>query len=645
MAAMDKELLNNQSVDLGGGVRTSHLARDGNLITYYYEDVQTLYEGFLRGVKVSNDGEFLGTRKGDGPYSWITYKQAYNQARQLGSAFKAKGLESGEDTFIGVYSNNRAEWVITEQACNMFSMVLVPLYDTLGPDACTYIINQTGMNTVVCDKKEKATVLLKSISETPSLKQIIVMDSMDQGLVSAAKEKGVDILLFQDMLDFGQNNITEPVPPKPDNLATICYTSGTTGNPKGVMLTHKNIISNVAAVYKIVNEVDTISPSDVHISYLPLAHMFERAVESFMIMQGCHIGFFRGDVKLLLEDIKVLKPTFFPVVPRLLNRIYDKTLQAVSASKIKSILFNFAMSKKQAEVEKGIIRKDSIWDKLVFKKVQEGLGGRLRLAVTGSAPISEKVMMFCRCAFGCPILEGYGQTEGNAGLTVTLPADTTPGPVGPPLPCNLIKLDDVSEMNYFAKDGKGEVCAKGPNIMRGYLKQPEKTAETIDSEGWLHTGDIGMWMPNGTLKIIDRKKHIFKLAQGEYIAPEKIENIYMRASLVAQMFVDGNSLQPCLVGIAVPDPEVLPGWASDKGLQGNFEQLCQKQEVKDAILKEITDLGKKGGLKSFEQVKAIHIHPELFSVENGFLTPTFKSKRPQLRQFFQAKMDEMYSKM
>uniref|UniRef100_A0A087XKL3 long-chain-fatty-acid--CoA ligase n=2 Tax=Poecilia formosa TaxID=48698 RepID=A0A087XKL3_POEFO len=362
-----------------------------------------------------------------------------------------------------------------------------------------------------------------------------------------------------------------------------------------------------------------------------------------MLVHGARIGFFQGDVRRLSDDLIALRPTVFPVVPRLLNRMYDKIFGQANTS-LKRWLLDLAYRRKQAEIEKGIVRTDSIWDRLIFRKVQASLGGHVRIMVTGAAPISPTVLSFLRVAIGCQFYEGYGQTECTAGCTMTLPGDCSAGHVGPPLPCNAIKLVDVTEMNYLAVNGEGEVCVKGPNVFQGYLKDPEKTAETIDADGWLHTGDIGKWLPNGTLKIVDRKKHIFKLAQGEYIAPEKIENIYTRSDAVVQVFVHGDSLQACLVAVVVPDPDFLCSWAKrTMRLQGSYQELCGKAEVKAAILEDMLRLGKEGGLKSFEQVKAIHIHTEMFSIENGLLTPTMKAKRNEMRQLFRSQIDELYA--
>ncbi|KAF7643604.1 hypothetical protein LDENG_00236620, partial [Lucifuga dentata] len=441
----------------------------------------------------------------------------------------------------------------------------------------------------------------------------------------------------------GKENHQQPVPPRPEDLAVICFTSGTTGNPKGAMLTHGNLVSNCSAVIKTIDDGYPFSSRDVHISYLPLAHMFERIVEGVMLVSGASIGYFQGDIRLLSDDLITLKPTVFPVVPRLLNRMYDKIFGQANTT-LKRWVLGFAYRQKEAELKQGIVRINTIWDRLIFRRVQASLGGNVRLMITGAAPISPAVLTFLRAALGCQFFEGYGQTECTAGCTLTMPGDWSAGHVGAPLPCNIIKLVDVAEMNYWAVNGEGEVCVKGPNVFQGYLKDPKKTKETIDADGWVHTGDIGKWLPNGTLKIVDRKKHIFKLAQGEYIAPEKIENIYIRSDAVAQVFIHGDSLQACLVAIVVPDPDFLSDWTKKTvGLQGSYLELCSREEVKAAILKDMLQLGKEGGLKSFEQVKSIYIHTEMFSVQNGLLTPTLKAKRTELRQRFRPQIDELYA--
>ncbi|KAK1787974.1 hypothetical protein P4O66_016451 [Electrophorus voltai] len=622
----------SEQVEEGGGCR-SMLGDSAKLLTHYHEDAKTLYEAFQRGLHVSGNGPCLGSRLPNQPYKWLSYKEVTTRAEHLGSGLLSQGCLPNQDQFIGVFAQNRPEWIISELACYTYSMVVVPLYDTLGPNAIRYIINIADISTVICDKPEKAEVLLGNVErqETPGLKTIILMDPFGPELMEHGENCGVHIQAMKDV-----------EPPRPEDLSIVCFTSGTTGNPKGVMLTHGNVVADFSGFIKVTDKVIFPNQDDVLISFLPLAHMFERLIESVVYCHGGRIGFFQGDIRLLSEDMKALRPTIFPVVPRLLNRMYDKIFSQAN-NPMKRWLLNFAAKRKGGEVSSGIIRSDSIWDKIFFSKIQASLGGRLRMIITGAAPTSPTVLSFLRAALGCQVYEAYGQTECTAGCTFTTPGDWTSGHVGAPLPCNLIKLADVPEKNYFASKGEGEVCVKGANVFKGYLKDPVKTAETLDSDGWLHTGDIGKWLPNGTLKIIDRKKHIFKLAQGEYISPEKIENIYIRSEPVAQLYVHGDSLQSCLIGIVVPDPEVMPSWAQKKGIGGCYDDLCKNVELKKAILDDMVRLGKASGLHSFEQVKDIYIHSEMFSIENGLLTPTLKAKRSELKEYFKLEIEQLYN--
>uniref|UniRef100_UPI003AAB4645 long-chain-fatty-acid--CoA ligase 1-like isoform X2 n=1 Tax=Centroberyx gerrardi TaxID=166262 RepID=UPI003AAB4645 len=638
--------LRMQSVEVQGGefARRSVLLNGDGHMTHFYDDAITMYEFFLRGARVSNNGPCLGSRKPKQPYEWMTYKQVLERAENLGSAFLHKGHSKTTDPYIGIFSQNRPEWTISELACYTYSLVSVPLYDTLGTEAISYIIDKATISTIVCDVAVKANLVLDCVENRQhSVKTIVLMETPSTDLVNRGRQAGIQILSLEEMEAIGKANHQQPVVPRPEDMAIICFTSGTTGNPKGAMLTHGNLVSNCSAFIRITESYAQTTSEDVMMSFLPLAHMFERVVEGVMLVQGARIGYFQGDIRLLMDDLTTLKPTVFPVVPRLLNRMFDKIFGQANTS-VKRWLLGFAYRRKAAELMSGIVRRDSIWDRLIFRKVQASLGGHVRLMITGAAPISPTVLTFLRAALGCQFYEGYGQTECTAGCTMTMPGDWSAGHVGAPLPCNLVKLVDVAEMNYLAANGEGEVCVKGPNVFQGYLKDPEKTEETIDADGWVHTGDVGKWLPNGTLKIVDRKKHIFKLAQGEYIAPEKIENIYTRSDALAQIFVHGDSLQACLVAVVVPDHDFLSGWAKKTlGLEGSYLELCGRAEVKAAILADILRLGKEGGLKSFEQVKAICIHTELFSVQNGLLTPTLKAKRAELRQHFRSQIDELYA--
>ncbi|KFQ54381.1 Long-chain-fatty-acid--CoA ligase 1 [Pelecanus crispus] len=628
-----------QSVEVEGGehARRSSLLNSDELLIYYYDDVRTAYDIFQRGVQVSNNGPCLGVRKPNQPYEWISYKEVSDRAECVGSALLHRGFKPSQVQYIGIFSQNRPEWVIIEQGCYAFSMVVVPLYDTLGTEAITYIVNKADLSLVFCDKPDKAKLLLTNVEkgEAPILNTIVIMESFGMDLVERGKKCGVEVFSMREIEELGRAHRQKPMPPKPEDLAVICFTSGTTGNPKGAMITHQNIVSNASAFVKTTEKTFMPSSDDVLISFLPLAHMFERIVEVSICLWILHCSLCIG------LSYTYIARTHIYCVFRVFY--FFLTIFGQADTSLKRWMLDFASKRKEAELRSGIVRNNSFWDKVIFRKIQASLGGKVRLMVTGAAPVSASVLTFLRTALGCQFYEGYGQTECTAGCSLSLPGDWTAGHVGAPMPCSIIKLVDVKEMNYLAAKGEGEVCVKGPNVFRGYLKDPEKTAEALDKDGWLHTGDIGKWLPNGTLKIIDRKKHIFKLAQGEYIAPEKIENVYLRCEALAQVFVHGESLQSFLVAIVVPDPETLRNWAKKKGFEGSYEELCKNKDLKKHILEDMVRIGKESGLKSFEQVKDIVMHTEMFSIENGLLTPTLKAKRPELRKYFQSQIEELYA--
>ncbi|CAH1406435.1 unnamed protein product [Nezara viridula] len=618
-------------------------ARDGRFISYLTEDTKTLYDSFRKGAKSSNNGRCLGWREGPNkPYSWLNYNEALLRARNFGSGLVALGLAPGQKTFVGLYSTNCPEWILTEQAAYCYSMVIVPLYDTLGPEATSFIISQAEITVIVCENDAKVNVMLEQAPR--HLRKIIVIKDASPATRQRAKNRGVEIIKFDEIERLGAQRSVPEVPPKPTDLCTVCYTSGTTGSPKGVMLSHENVVAAICAVLMQLGDQKPTS-EDTMISFLPLAHMLERCCENGMYLVGGGVGFYSGDIRRLTDDMKCLKPTVMPAVPRLLNRMYDKLQAETNASFIKRMLYNMALSSKFNEIKKGIFRKNSFWDKTVLRKIQESLGGKVRLMLVGSAPLSANVLTFARSALGCIIVEGYGQTECSAPITLSVQGDHTPEHVGPPVACCCIKLVDVPEMEYYASNNQGEVCVKGTNVFLGYYKEYDTTLQTVDEYGWHHTGDIGQWLANGTLKIIDRKKHIFKLSQGVYIVPEKIENIYIKSQYVYQVFVYGESLKSCIVAIVVPDVDVVKSWAVENNIEGTFSVLCAHPEVKKLIMDDMITWGKEAGLKSFELVKDIYLHPDPFSVQNGLLTPTMKTKRPQLKAYFKPQLEDMYTKL
>ncbi|RVX18966.1 Long chain acyl-CoA synthetase 7, peroxisomal [Vitis vinifera] len=294
-----------------------------------------------------------------------------------------------------------------------------------------------------------------------------------------------------------------------------------------------------------------------------------------------------------------------------------------------------------------------MWDRLVFSKIKGMLGGRVHFMGSGASPLSPDVMDFLRVCFGCQVIEGYGMTETSCLISCMDKGDNLSGHVGSPNPACEIKLVDVPEMNYTSEDQpypRGEICVRGPVLFQGYYKDEVQTKEVIDGDGWLHTGDIGLWLPGGRLKIIDRKKNIFKLAQGEYIAPEKIENVYAKCKFVSQCFIYGDSLNSCLVAIVSVDPDVLKDWATSEAIKyENLGHLCNDPRARAAVLTEMDAIGREAQLRGFEFAKSVTLVVEPFTMENDLLTPTFKAsfiilqmiKRPQAKAYFSAPISNM----
>ncbi|KAJ1958159.1 medium-chain fatty acid-CoA ligase faa2, partial [Dipsacomyces acuminosporus] len=450
------------------------------------------------------------------------------------------GMTQGDR--LGIFMSNRIEWVLTEFAGYYQRLVSVPLYDTLGQAAIEHMINETDLKTIVCTN-DNARMMLHMIEALPAVHNLIVVDSLSSDVIAMGESHGISIRPFKFVEDAGAKRSVEPEKfPGPNDIATIIYTSGTSGTPKGAMITHRNILSVCAAVDILISGGDLcdFSPADCSMGFLPLAHCLGRMVTHAFISKGIKTAFPRGNTLKLIEDIKDLQPTIFVGVPRIFNRIQDKVLSSVKVKGgLPSALFHYALNTKKNNLTRGQVS-HWLWDRVIFKPLREKFGGKLNLIVSGSAPISPETLEFLRCCFSCNVVEGYGLTETMGPSVITTVDDIEPGNVGAPLPCSMFKLRSTPALGYTVDDKphpRGEILIKGGNVFAGYYKQPELTAQILDKDGWLSTGDIGKVDERGRLHIVDRKNNLFKLAQGEFIAPEKIENIYMDHFIVNQAFI------------------------------------------------------------------------------------------------------------
>eukprot|EP00931_Biecheleriopsis_adriatica_P038483 TRINITY_DN22034_c0_g1_i1.p1 TRINITY_DN22034_c0_g1~~TRINITY_DN22034_c0_g1_i1.p1 ORF type:complete len:680 (+),score=143.70 TRINITY_DN22034_c0_g1_i1:55-2094(+) len=632
----------------------------GEIVTTSYENFQLTRRKFpsrpCLGYRPSSDGSA-------GPYIWRSYDEVGVRADHFGAGLIHLDLcpprpddEVRSRGMLGFYSKNCLDWVVAEQGCFTQAIVTVPMYDTLGAESVAYVINQCCLKTLLCSA-DVAENVIACKALCPTLEAFVVMAPVSSELRNQAEAAGLHALSMEEVEREGANNELRHNPPHAHDILTFCYTSGTTGDPKGVLLTHENLVSVSAAVRGRPNLVMT--EHDVHLSYLPLPHIFERLIQFTCFRGGAAIGFYQGETLKILEDLQALRPTIFPSVPRLLNRIHDRLLAGIQETQgLKKALFGRAFAAKKAGLRQGSNR-HALWDRLVFSKISERVGlDRVRLIITGSAPIADHVMDFLRIVFSCTVIEGYGLSETAAGGTLVYESDLIAGTVGAPAACNELRLQDVPEMGYTRADqvhklgsshipchGRGEICFRGPNVFKGYYKMPDQTAEAIDSEGWFHSGDIGMWTPDGRLKIIDRKKNIFKLAQGEYVAPEKLENLNAQSPLVMQNFVYGDSLKTELVAIVVPDQEQAMAWAKQKGLQKSLPDLCRDESFQKAVLGALEQLARKAKLAGFEVVKAVWLEPVPWEPGGEVLTPTFKLQRNKAKEKYQAQIDDMYSHM
>ena len=585
------------------------------------------------------------TDKAEPYYAWINYEDTDEIVHNTARMIQKYGFLSEGERFIGIVSPNRNEFMITDLAVNLVAGATVPFYQALGAEASKHILEETGLTTFFGAAPDMLRFVKMGPEVTGPVKNIVCFDGVSEELAAAAGDNYTCYDYWKEVASDAVKEFSLDLPaPEMDALFTLSYTSGTTGLPKGVMITNLNMI---AAIVSCDMSMAATAELDTVISYLPLAHVFGRLSVYYTFVRGGSIGNFGGDVRKLADDLQILKPTIFPAVPRVLNRVYDAINKSVSESNwVKRLLFSKAVKSKTSTVRKDGKVTSFFYDKVVFSKLKGKLGGRVRTIVTGSAPISSDVLEFFRIGFSCNAVEGYGQSESTGASFVTSNYDNSTGHVGGPCPCIEFKLEDVPDMNYRSTDKpypRGEILMRGTTIFKGYYKQPEKTAETIDKDGWLHTGDVGAIVEGGALKIIDRKKNIFKLSQGEYIAPEKVERVYETCPMVQQIFVYGDSLRNNVVAIIVPDEGEVVKLGKDKGIDGSFAELCRHEAVRKEVEDEMNQAAKAAKLNSLEQVKGNFFLDHNVWTDQDLLTPTMKLKRHLAKQRYQEQLDALYA--
>lgn len=584
-------------------------------------------------------------RKVGGKYTGISYDEFAADVEAFALALRSRGLSRGDK--VGIMSENRFEWAVADFACACSGITDVPIFPILTPEQIAYIFNNAEVRGVVCSNKFQLNKLLKVADRIPTLRHVIVMQ--EDALAERREESVPRLLSFNDLIREGRA-LADAVPGQldglidsvsPDDLLTLIYTSGTTGNPKGVMLTHANLVANIAGAADAIH----IGSSDVVLSYLPLCHSFERMAGYYTCFAcGATIAF-ADSIETVAENLLEVRPTLMTSVPRLFERIKNRVEKGVGQkSEREQKIFYWAINvgrKRFRKIERkgraGFILniKNAIADRLVFRKIRERTGGRIRFFVSGGAALPRDVGEFF-FAVGLTVIEGYGLTESSPVISANPLERPKLGTVGLPLSNVEVRI---------AEDG--EILARGANVMKGYYRDPAATAEAVDADGWLHTGDIGELDKEGYLRITDRKKHLFVSSGGKNIAPGPIEDMLLTSPLIEQIMLVGDD-RPYITALIVPNFEALARVLNEQGVptqsieDGSVrEALTESDLVQGLVDADIRRLGRE--LAAFERVRRFTLLPHEFTVENGMLTPTLKIKRKEVMKTFADRIEEMYA--
>ncbi len=567
-----------------------------------------------------------------GKYVDVSYKQFREETENFAFGLAKLGIKRGDK--VALISENRVEWAYSDNAILGLGAINVPLYPISTADTVQFILNNSEAKGVIVSTEFQLNKVLKVKSKLKYLKFIVVMNEIKQQkpdhtyMFNEVQELGKEFKrenenLFNDNLNLARE----------DDICTIIYTSGTTGEPKGVLLTHKNIISNVNAAHKIFD----IGESDVFLSFLPLSHVFERMAGYYTALAGGATVAYAEGIEKVATNMVEIKPTLMTAVPRLFERIYSRIKRNIdkeSPKKQKIFQWAIEIGKEYAEAKRYhesvpvlLNVKHKLADKLVFAKIREKTGGRLRFFISGGAALSRELGQFFE-AIGILIIEGYGLTESSPVIAANRLNDYKFGTVGKPLPGVEVKI---------AQDG--EILASGPNIMQGYYKNKKETDEVLKN-GWLHTGDIGVFDAEGFLIITDRKKHLFKTSGGKYVAPTPIENMFLASKYIDQFVLIGDR-RMFLTALIVPDFEALKEYAdSHRIAYKNEEELVKMKQINELLNKEFGEFQK--NLANYERIRKFTLLEKPFTIENGEVTPSLKIRRKVIEERYANLIDDMY---
>lgn len=558
--------------------------------------------------------------------TWKTYSthEITDTALRLSRGLLDKGVQRGDKIAI-ISTTNRPEWHFTDLACLQIGAIDVPIYPTISSKEYEFIFNHAEIKFIFLSDKVLYRKIESILPNVPSVQGVFCFDENDyvthwKTLLSDNTERDVEINAIKNSI-------------QPDDLATIIYTSGTTGTPKGVMLSHHNIVSNVKDCLLAV----PVGQADIILSFLPLSHVFERTLNYTYFAGGASVYFADG-LESISDHLQDIRPHYFATVPRLLERVYEKLIKkGKQLTGIKKELFFWAV--KQAKInplgrERTFTEHSNLLvaDKFIYSKWREALGGRIKAIICGSAPLQERLATIFTNA-GIPILEGYGLTECSPVVSVVpfRKQDFRAGCVGKVLHSVQVQI---------AADG--ELLIKGPNVMMGYYKNPEETAKSFNSDGWLLSGDIGEFTADGFLKITDRKKELFKTSGGKYVAPSPIENKLKESNYIEQVALVGDN-EKYISALILPNFDNLTGWAEQRKLDATDKTiLTQLPEVKQLYKDIITNFNVNFG--KVEQIKQFELITDEWTPENGLLTATMKLKRKAIKEKYQNIIDKFYSK-